>query len=404
MMKNKLSILLLAFMAFITAGFVSCSDDDLGKTIFDTTDYPLDRTAYTFPLDTFIKKNFLEPYNLKFIYRMEDIGSDLQKNLVPANYEKSVELAVLSKYLWYDVYQKIAGDEFIKANSPRIIHVIGSPSYNPTDGTETLGTAEGGLKITLYKVNMLNVNNLDFMNEYFFKTMHHEFGHILDQTHERPNAFNVISTGQYNADWANSSDSLVAGQGFVSTYASYMAREDWVEVMANYIVKDQTTWDNLLNTASYDWEEIDIDDESEYTKLLKPGCNLDTIGYMRTMPNGELKVDRKVVARNADGYAALDDEGNIQYLDIDGYSGRSVILQKLEMVREWLKTNWDIDIDELRSEVQHRQYATNPDGTFIIDRYGRFTNRLTAPSDTDPSRTLMDTLLDWVNQYKELQK
>lgn len=148
MMKNKLSILLLAFMAFITAGFVSCSDDDLGKTIFDTTDYPLDRTAYTFPLDTFIKKNFLEPYNLKFIYRMEDIGSDLQKNLVPANYEKSVELAVLSKYLWYDVYQKIAGDEFIKANSPRIIHVIGSPSYNPTDGTETLGTAEGGLKIS----------------------------------------------------------------------------------------------------------------------------------------------------------------------------------------------------------------------------------------------------------------
>ena len=92
--------MMIAIMAMVGMSFMACSDDELGESIFDTKEYPLDRTAYTFPLDTFIKKNFLEPYNLKFIYRMEDVGTDMQKNLVPAKYEKSVDLAVLTKHLW----------------------------------------------------------------------------------------------------------------------------------------------------------------------------------------------------------------------------------------------------------------------------------------------------------------
>ena len=46
-----------------------------------------------------------------------------------------------------------------------------------------LGTAEGGKKITLYEVNSLDFENVDIevLNEYYFKTMHHEFAHILHQ-------------------------------------------------------------------------------------------------------------------------------------------------------------------------------------------------------------------------------
>ena len=156
-MNSKLKILLFAVMTLIAGNcIVSCSDDDFGPSIFDTVERPLDRSLTTFPLDTFVKVNFLEPYNLRFLYKMEDIGSDLEVNLVPAVYDQSVKLAVLSKYLWYDVYEQCADADFLKIYSPRIIHVIGSPSYNPSSGTETLGEAEGGLKITLY-----NVNNLD---------------------------------------------------------------------------------------------------------------------------------------------------------------------------------------------------------------------------------------------------
>ena len=411
-MKSRLNILLvLASMMVASVSLTSCSDDDFTSSIFDTTEYPLDRTQFTFPLDTFVKKNFLETYNLQFIYKMQDIGSDLQKNLVPAAYDKSVDLAVLSKYLWYDVYKKHAGELFLKKYSPRIIHVIGSPAYNPTQGTETLGTAEGGLKITLYKTNALDVYNIDLMNEYFFKTMHHEFAHILDQTYQRPNAFNLISVGRYNVDWGNTHDSIAAGQGFVSPYASYMAREDWVEVLANYVVKDENTWNTLLSTAHFDWEEIDISSAADYTNLEHAGCNYDTIGIMRTMPNGDLKVVRKVVARNTDGTVALDENGKIQFLDVDGVDGRAVILQKLELVRAWLADNWGINIDALRAEVQKRQYMTKEDGSFetytTYDKYGnpwvKYINRLVKPLEGDPSTTLIDSLRNEVNVFKQLQ-
>ena len=101
-MKLKSKIFTIASAALLTLGVTtSCSDDDLGASIFDTVDHPLDRSATTFPLDTFCIENFRTPYNLRYVYKMEDIGSDMQKNLVPATYDKSKELAVLTKYLWY---------------------------------------------------------------------------------------------------------------------------------------------------------------------------------------------------------------------------------------------------------------------------------------------------------------
>ena len=111
-MKKQFKFWMIVLPLVLSAGLTSCSDDDFTQTIFDTTEYPLDRTSYTFPLDTFLKVSYLEPYNMSFKYRMEDIGSDLQKNLVPASYDASVHLAVLSKYLWYDVYAKYGGERF----------------------------------------------------------------------------------------------------------------------------------------------------------------------------------------------------------------------------------------------------------------------------------------------------
>lgn len=414
-MKSKISILFLSLIALVSMGVSSCSDDDLGASIFDTTDYPLDKTSYTFPLDTFVKVNFLEPYNLKFIYKMQDVGSDMQKNLVPADYDKSVELAVLSKYLWYDVYQKIAGTEFLKKYSPRIIHVIGSKSYNPSSGTETLGTAEGGLKITLYNANALDPSNMDNMNEYFFKTMHHEFSHILHQTYVYPTSFSLISNGKYKpTDWANARDSVVLGQGFVTPYASSQAREDWVEVISNYIVKDMKSWERMLNSANYDWEECELSVDS-FKMARRLNWDMDSIGWpvmsggnpvVSTSENGAPKTykgQRKVIQRDAQGKPQLDENGNIVFLDTDGTNGRTIILQKLEMARDWMKKYFNIDLDELRMEVQRREWLTDADGNFVYDADGNFINHFTQPSPTDPSKTFMETLLDEVNKYKALQ-
>ena len=93
----------------------------------------------------------------------------------------------------------------------------------------------------------------------------------------------------------------------------------------------------------------------------------------------------------------------MQWLNKTGVHGDEIILQKLDMVRSWLKDNWNINIDDIRREVQRRQYMTNPDGSFMFDNRGRLINKLTQPSDEDPSITTMEYLVKWVTNYKSLQ-
>jgi substrate import-associated zinc metallohydrolase lipoprotein len=411
-MKKVFNLVITAIFGLSCLGTLSCSDEDFTETIFDTREYPLDKTSYTFPLDTFVKKNFLEKYNMRFIYKMQDIGSDLQKNLVPCSYDKSCELAVLAKYLWYDVYEKCAGQEFLRKYSPRIIHVIGSPSYNPASGTETLGYAEGGLKISLMNANHMSIYNIEDLNEKFFKTMHHEFSHILHQTIEYPQDFRLISRSLYNPiSWQETADSIAISQGFVSDYASSADREDWVETIANYIVKDSISWNNMLNSAEYDWERVSVSKKlwDTYNILVRTGrADRDSVGYIdRKNPDassgsdGQYNIQRKLIQRDANDYAEVDANGKIIYLKTSGINGREIILRKLEMTRQWLLDNFNVKLDDLRREVQQRQWETNPDGTFKFDENGQFINRLITTS--EDGRIFMEKLLDEVNQYKSLQ-
>ena len=410
--NNILSILnfrlpaLMLMSVALTAGLTmtSCSDDDLDESIFDTDpsiDY-LDVTSYTFPLDTFCKVTYLEPYNLKFIYKMEDMSSDMDKNLTPAEYDKSVDLAVLSKYLWFDVYKNVAGEVFLKTYSPREIQVVGSKNYNPTSGTETLGDASGGVRINLYNANNLDYTDVDMMNEYFFRTMHHEFSHILDQTYVHPTAFNVLSNSQYDSSgWSDAADSVKAGLGFVTPYASSSYSEDWAETMANYITRDTLSWTQLLSSASYEWEEIDIDSETAYNKLIAGNVNKDTIGYFKESENGDYKIYRRKCLRNDDDTVILDSDGNVQWIHETGIDGKELILQKVEYVTDYLKEYFDINIQDLRTAVQTRTYVTDSDGEFTLDDYGELVNMLATT--LDDGTIFMDSLRQEVYQYEELQ-
>ncbi|MBQ0103096.1 MAG: hypothetical protein KBS99_02845 [Prevotellaceae bacterium] len=407
-----------SFLAVALAGVVatSCSNDDMGPSIFDTTEYPLDRTKQTFPLDTFCKVNFLEPYNLKYMYLMEDKGSNMDYNLIPCSYDQSITLAVLCKYLWYDVYKDSVdnGLIFLKKYSPRIIHVIGSPAYNPVQGTMELGTAEGGLKITLYNANSMSPNDISYMNEYFFKTMHHEFSHILHQNINYPTDFNLISRGRYEIQtWNDTPDSVCLGRGFVSPYASSQPREDWVEIIANYIVKDTITWNHMLNTASFEWEIADDVDAAYWKKLdaqAKAGMiNRDSVGYyLKTSStsgttDATYSIVRKSIQRDADNkYAVTDEDGNIVFIHPSGQDGRTTILQKLAMAKEWLLKNYNYDLDKVRMGVQRRQWLTDANGNFVFDANGDFINNLTYTR--ADGTTVLDSLRQQVLKFKELQK
>lgn len=443
-MKKLLNI----FFASIAIGMVisSCSDDDFTASIYDPTDYPLDRELYSFPLDSFCKKNFQQTYNLKYLYRMEDVGTDMDYNLVPCAYDKAVDFAVLCKYLWLDVYKELGGEKFVKQYSPRIIHLIGSSAHNPQSGTEILGTAEGGLKVTLYKGNFLDVNDIDDLNEKFFGTMHHEFGHILHQNVIYPTAFNLISNGQYAPqDWQDTPDSVAVSRGFITPYASSATRDDWVELLSRYVCYDKERWERTMNTASYQWETAEAINADTVSRCLANGVSPDIIGYVvkaTTDTKGEetqYTVQRKSIQRDDAGHPILSDgtvielaqapkgedgkaidkmgwntrslatgeyvdcTGKLVYLHTNGVYGDQVINEKMGLLRTWLKENFNIELEDLHNEVQKREWLTDSEGNFVY-KNGRLVNRLTAPSAEDPSRTLIEVLRDEVMQYKPLQK
>ena len=331
MKRNLLYSLLLLSSALV--GFTSCNDDEFGDTIFPEVSDKLDPTSATFPLDTFLMANYLIPYNMRFDYKMSDTEVNMEYNLIPASYEKSVDMAVLTKYLWYDVYEAIidratgdARDEFfMKRYGPKMIMLVGSPAINEASGTEERGLAEGGVKITLYAVNELDVNNMNDLNDLFFRTMHHEFNHILNQSVAMPDDFQEISSGSYDPmNWQTKEDMVARTSGFITAYASKDYNEDFVEVIANYVVSTPEQWEEYLVDATRGYEEVDI--EAGDINQARLEGTLIKITETTTDATGNpsvYKILRYTVERDENGTPLRDDEGNLIYIDSDALDGRA---------------------------------------------------------------------------------
>lgn len=169
---------------------------------------------------------------------------------------------------------------------------VGSPAYN-SNGTMVLGTAEGGLKITLYNLNNLNTTDINLLNRFYFRTIYHEFSHILHQTTDYTVEFDKISAADYKSDSWNSAWGwwkAALRNGFISEYASKEPNEDFVELIAHYVTNSDESWENLLKIADGDGK----------------------------------------------------------------YEGRKILEQKIEIVKSYLSSVWHIDIDALRKEIQDR--------------------------------------------------
>lgn len=242
-MKKYIYIICVALT--LVTGFASCGDDDpKGDSIFVNTDKD-NQNAF----DVWIYKNYTLPYNIRMMYKMQDIESDYNYTLAPADYNKSIQLAHIVKYAWLGAYDEVAGVDFTRTYVPKVLHFIGSAAYEHDTGVMVLGTAEGGLKVTLYLVNSLKLDR-DFLNTYYFKTMHHEFAHILHQTKNYDTDYNLISEGNYvNGEWYLYTDQQAHQLGFVTRYSMSEAREDIAEVTSTYITKTQDEWDAIVKDA-----------------------------------------------------------------------------------------------------------------------------------------------------------
>lgn len=242
-MKKFVYILLMILPVLL----LSCSEDDLSGT---SVIKDAERTETQ--LDNWLKTNYLNPYNVDFKYRMEDIESDNFYNLVPAKYEQSIRMAKIVKYLCLEAYDSLTGDEkFVRQHFPKVLHIIGSAAYD-NNGTMILGTAEGGYKITLFYINNINTSSVADVNRYSLRTIHHEFAHIFHQKKPYSTSFREISGSKYVSDSWNdvyTSENTSLPAGFITPYAAKAHDEDFVEIIANYVTNTAAAWEAKLVKA-----------------------------------------------------------------------------------------------------------------------------------------------------------
>lgn len=235
----------------IAAALSSCTDDD---KLSPESVITADRQEYT-EFDYWLQRNFVAAYNIRFKYRYEDIESDMNYTTVPSRYDDAVVLAHLVKYLCLETYDEVGGIDFTRAYFPKLIFTIGEWEYR-NNGTYILGTAEGGRKILLSGTNYLSqyLHSADDLNEYYLKTIHHEFTHILNQTKDYPADFQLITGSLYVADkWSESPhDTNYLKRGFISAYAQHSDKEDFAEMLSTYVCNPVSRWDGWMKEAGAD--------------------------------------------------------------------------------------------------------------------------------------------------------
>lgn len=206
------------------------------------------------PIDNWIYDNLTKPFNISVKYKWDQFELELNKDLVPPKEEKIIPVMEAVKKVWIDTYIAEAGEVFMKTYCPKFFVLCGSASWN-TDGTITLGTAEGGRKIVLYVLNDFRTKAMpgytpsdSLTIKQLFHTIEHEFGHILHQNVLYPEDFKRITPGFYTANWNNVSDNAARRDGFVTAYAMSAPDEDFVEMISMMLTEGRAGFDKIVNS------------------------------------------------------------------------------------------------------------------------------------------------------------
>ena len=301
MKKYILPLLILAAMSFASCQQETLSEESVIK----------DSSVEMNDFDRWLEANFLRPYNIEFKYRFTLDESDKGFWNTPADIDAAIIYAHLVKYLCVDTYDEVAGIDFTRAYFPKMFFLVGTWEYR-NNGSIVLGTAEAGKKIMLSGVNELPLlfENLEKgliteeelaedLSHYYIKTIHHEFTHILNQTKTYPETFGTITSTTYVGDACFDTDSYWRGRGYITAYAQSEHREDFAELVSEYITHDQAWWDQQLADA-----------RAEITQ--------------------------------------------VRAKDPDAEYGDVIINSKMDIVKAYLQDSWGIDIDDLRDILLRR--------------------------------------------------
>lgn len=368
---NKLfSVLLIGAISALS--FTACTkadEPDKSRSVVA----PLNFTPQN-DLDKWLHKNYVEPYNIEVIYKYSDIETALTSNISPISYEKAIELAHLTLFMCIEPYNDVTGSkDFIRGLFPKVLYFLGSSSFNP-NGTETLGLAEAGRKISLLKSNILSLQNWDQLNFYIFHTIHHEFGHIQNQIKAYPKSFETISGQDYVSEAWSDDD----------TYGTPADIKNTVMAELNAKVDPAKAELDKLNAKVTELETAVASDPSKQAELDQAIAKRDAykretydpLAAWRASVNKTLR-ELSVSEVNALRKGFISPYGSSQDTEdfvemqafyitdpqevfearmvIAGKSGRKILEQKLDMVRTYLKNEWKVDLDALRQNVAERK-------------------------------------------------
>lgn len=247
-MRQRLLYIILS-AAMLAGVATSCSDDAVNPDVTVLKPHETRSTEF----DEWLKRNYLEPYNIRFEYKMPDRETSYNYHVSPPDIDKSIMLAKVIKYTTLEaMVEMMSSDDesvdpslFVKTYFPRLLVLVGSFEIS-SSGTVALASAENGLQI-----NILGVNFFTWQNdaERIAGTMLHEFTHILDGTHAVPAEYKNITTSDYVGDRYSSLTEDPLKKGFVSNYARSNYAEDVAETGGRLITMSTEEWEDMFARA-----------------------------------------------------------------------------------------------------------------------------------------------------------
>lgn len=311
----------------------SCAKEQVTGKIDFSRYYP-NETAIT-ETDRWIANEITKPYNIEVIWRYQDSETSHDYNEVPPLEENVIPFLKVFKEVFLGSFIEIYEDkgvykhpdDFIKIYAPKQIILSGEWRYLNAK-TTTFGVAEGGKAIYLTGINYWDKgDNLKM----FVRNTFHIFGHILIDTKQYPLEFEKISVADYATEWSKPSNEaqrkkIAKELGFVSDYARKDKVEDFIETFAYFVMTSEEEWDSYLES---------IDGSIAY----------DDAYNLARRQEGRPEKESRLIAESEQRKAIT--------------KARNAIWEKLNVVDDYLRTQWTISIYDLRDIVQKKFAAVS---------------------------------------------
>jgi len=364
-------IRLFIFLAVFTL-LTSCDkDDDLNyekREVAESKD----------EIDLFLNEHFQEKYNCAIRWKWDDKFVSIDYYVSPPIRDVVIKTAEMVENFWVNPFieSSAGGKAFIEKNFPPEIVFIGSEILN-ANGTETLGFAEAGVRITLTELNQFDLTDEKWLKTQLH-TIHHEFTHIVHQTYNLPIGFEKISGSSYTGNsWTTLSiyktgkdgkplrdedgdpifdHTPAIKRGVTTAYGTTNEFEDFAELVSNFIITDKQEFEDLyapVSDAEIQEEVLKVYNEvmaatSIEVLTIKMEAFYAALGEGKTMEEA-MAIGEQAVRDYAIMKSVAKSEG-LKALN----AGKNIIKDKLNMTIAYYRNNFDVDLVKLRDIVQDR--------------------------------------------------